>query len=86
MTAAWIGLIGSVIVGLLTLAGVVYQSNKQADRMDATLEKAQAVTDVKIDELTREVREHNNFARRMPVVEEQIKVINHRLSDLEKGE
>lgn len=85
MTAAWIGLIGSVIVGLLTLAGVVYQSNKQADRMDATLEKAQAVTDVKIDELTREVREHNNFARRMPVVEEQIRVIDRRLSDLEKG-
>lgn len=85
MTAAWIGLIGSVIVGLLTLAGVVYQSNKQADRMDATLEKAQAVTDVKLEELTREVREHNNFARRMPVVEEQIKVINQRISDLEKG-
>ena len=47
---------------------------------------SQAVTDTKIDELTREVREHNNFAKRMPVVEEQIKVINHRLDDLEKGE
>ena len=44
---------------------------------------AQAVTDTKIDELTREVRAHNNFAQRMPVVEEQIKVINHRISDLE---
>ena len=44
---------------------------------------AQAVTDTKIEELTREVRQHNNFAQRMPVVEEQIKVINHRLSDLE---
>ena len=43
----------------------------------------QAVTDTKLDELTREVREHNNFARRMPVVEEQIKVINHRIDDLE---
>ena len=42
------------------------------------------MTDTKIDELTREVREHNGFARRMPVVEEQIKVINHRLTDLEK--
>lgn len=85
MTAAWIGLIGSVIVGLLTLAGVVYQSNKQADRFDASLEKEQAVTNVKLEELTREVREHNNFARRMPVVEEQIKVINQRLDGLEKG-
>lgn len=41
------------------------------------------VSEVKIEELTREVREHNNFARRMPVVEEKIKVINHRIDDLE---
>ena len=46
--------------------------------------KSQAVTETKLDELTREVREHNNFARRMPVVEEQIKVINHRIADLER--
>ena len=45
--------------------------------------RAQAVTETKLDELTREVREHNHFARRMPVVEEQVKVINHRLEDLE---
>ena len=47
--------------------------------------QAQAVTETKLEELTREVREHNGFARRMPVVEEQIKVINHRLADLEEG-
>ena len=47
---------------------------------------SQAVTDAKIEELTREVREHNGFARRMPVVEEQIKVINHRIDDLEQSE
>lgn len=46
--------------------------------------RSAAVTTARVDELTREVREHNNFARRMPVVEEQIKVINHRISDLEK--
>ncbi len=46
--------------------------------------KQQAITDTKLDELTREVREHNDFARRVPVVEEQIKVINHRISDLEE--
>ena len=46
--------------------------------------KSQAVTETKLDELTREVREHNGFARRMPVVEEQIKVINHRIEDLER--
>ena len=45
---------------------------------------SQAVTDTKIEELTREVRKHNGFAERMPVVEEQVKVINHRLSDLEE--
>ena len=49
------------------------------------LSTSQAVTDCKIEELTREVREHNNFAKRMPVVEEQIKVINHRIDDLERG-
>ena len=48
------------------------------------LEISQAVNGEKIESLTREVREHNNFARRMPVVEEQIKVINHRIDDLEK--
>jgi uncharacterized coiled-coil protein SlyX len=47
------------------------------------LETTQAVNGTKIEELTREVREHNNFARRMPVVEEQIRVVNHRLADLE---
>ena len=52
--------------------------------MTAKLERAQAVTDTKLDNLISEVREHNNYARRMPVVEEQIKVINHRLEDLEK--
>lgn len=45
--------------------------------------KQQAITDTKLDELTREVREHNNFAQRVPVIEEQIRVINHRIQDLE---
>ena len=65
-------IIVALITGGVTLAGVL-----------ASNSRAQAVTDTKIGELTREVREHNNFARRMPVVEEQIKVINHRLDDLE---
>ena len=62
----------ALISGGLTLLGVLIANNKN-----------QAVTDTKLDELTREVREHNHFARRMPVVEEQVKVINHRLEDLE---
>ena len=51
--------------------------------MHSEVEKAQAITNTKLEELTREVREHNHFAQRMPVVEEQIKVINHRIGDLE---
>ena len=65
-------IICAIITGGLTLAGVL-----------AANSKTQAVTEEKIEELTREVREHNNFARRVPVVEEQIKVINHRIEDLE---
>lgn len=47
------------------------------------VEKTQAVLDTKLEDLTREVREHNNFAKRMPVVEEQVKIINHRINNLE---
>ncbi|HBK03505.1 MAG TPA: hypothetical protein DFH97_01765 [Clostridiales bacterium] len=63
----------ALIGGSVTLAGVLIANSR-----------TQAVTETKLDELTREVREHNNFARRMPVVEEQIKVINHRIGDLEE--
>ena len=65
-------ILASIITGCITLAGVLIANGK-----------TQAVMETKVDMLTREVREHNNFARRMPVVEEQIKVINHRISDLE---
>ena len=74
----------SLLVGVLSLIGVIITNNRSNAKMQSDMKTAQAVTDEKIKELTREVREHNNFARRMPVVEEQIKVINHRLSDLEK--
>lgn len=62
----------AIITGVLTLIGVIINNNK-----------SQAVMEERVDELTREVREHNDFARRMPVVEEQVKEINHRISDLE---
>ena len=76
-------IIVAIITGGLSLAGVVISSIASTRRMDSNLKTSQAVTETKIDELTREVREHNNFARRMPVVEEQIKVINHLVADLE---
>jgi hypothetical protein len=66
-------IITALITGGLTLIGVLISNGK-----------AQAITETKMEELTREVREHNNFAKRMPVVEEQIKVINHRIDDLEQ--
>lgn len=65
-------IITALITGGITLVGVLIANSKN-----------QAVMETKVDALTREVREHNNFARRMPVVEEQIKVINHRIEDLE---
>lgn len=74
----------ALITGGLALIGVVISNVSANRRVQAQLEKAQAVTDTKIDELTREVREHNGFAKRMPVVEEQIKVMNHRVADLER--
>ena len=83
------GLIGSLITGGLSLIAVIFtnvSSNKKiVSDIKSEVKTNQAVTDTKIEELTREVREHNNFARRIPVVEEQIKVINHRIKDLENG-
>lgn len=66
-------IITAVVTGGITLLGVILANNK-----------AQAVTEVKIEELTREVRKHNGFAEKIPVIDEKIKVINHRIEDLEK--
>lgn len=79
-------LIGSIITGGLALIGVMITVISGNKKMENQLNTQQAVIDTKIEELTREVREHNNFAKRMPVVEEQIKVINHRIEDLERCE
>ena len=81
---AVIGAGASVLASLITLIGVFVKLKQSNNEIVHRLETSQAVTDTKIEELTREVREHNGFARRMPVVEEQIKVANHRISDLER--
>lgn len=91
----WIGLIGTLITAIGSLTAVIvtnrannekmlHQMELQQVNIRAELKQAQAVTDTKIDELTREVREHNNFAKRMPVIEEQIKAANHRIENLER--
>ena len=77
-------IIVAIITGGLSLIGVIVSNNRTAQSMDAKLDKQQAVTETKLEELTREVRTHNNFAQRVPVLEEQIKVANHRIADLEK--
>lgn len=79
-------IVAALITGGLALIGVIVSNAQSNRKIEQSLDKTQAVMDCKIDELTREVREHNNFARRMPVVEEQIKVINHRIQDLENLE
>ena len=76
-------IIVALITGGLSLLGGLITSSKTARDVQAKLDKRQAVTDTKLEELTREVREHNNFARRVPVLEEQVKVANHRIADLE---
>lgn len=73
----------ALISGGLALLGVIITSISTSRRMTAQLERNQAVTDTKLEELTREVRLHNNFAQRIPVIERDIKVINHRIDDLE---
>ena len=74
----------ALITGGLSLAGVVITCLATARKTEKTAAVAQAVTDTKIEALTREVRHHNGFAQRMPVVEEQIKVLNQRVEDLEQ--
>lgn len=75
-------IIVAIIAGGMSLVGVIISNNKSELKIQHKLETAQAVTDTKIDELTREVREHNDFGRRIPVIEEQIKVLNTTVEEL----
>lgn len=76
-------IIVALITGGLSLIGVIITSRSNGKKLQQQLEIAQAVTDTKIVELTREVRDHNNFAKRVPVLEEKMQVANHRIDDLE---
>lgn len=77
------GIISSLIVGGLALIGVILTNLASNNKIQSDMKTSQKVTEARIEELTREVRKHNNFAERVPVMEEQIKEINHRLHDLE---
>ena len=76
-------IIVALITGGLSLIGVIITSRSSGKKLQQQLEIAQAVTDTKIVELTREVRDHNNFAKRVPVLEEKMKGANHRIDDIE---
>lgn len=73
----------ALITGGLSLIGVIITNLAGQRRTEQRMVTAQAVTDTKLEELTREVRAHNNFAQRVPVLEEQMRVANHRITDLE---
>ena len=75
----------AIITGALSLIGTIITVLSATHKTEENLKVSQAVTDTKLDNLTREVRSHNNFAQRIPVMEEQIKVINHRIDDLEQS-
>lgn len=77
-------IIASIITGILALIGVVITNAASNRKTEQALKTSQAVTDTKLEELTREVRKHNGFAEKIPVIQEQIKVINHRVEDLEQ--
>lgn len=78
------GILAALITGGLSLVGVIISGLLTTKKTETAMKVAQAVTDTKLEELTREVRAHNNFAQRMPVVEEQIKAMNHRVGNLEQ--
>lgn len=84
MTEALISGGAAVIVGVLSLVGVMISNSRSNSKIQSDIKTAQAVTNERISELTREVRMHNEFARRIPVIEEQIRVANHRVADLEE--
>lgn len=79
-------IIVAIITGGLSLLGVIITNMQSNKKIENQLTTHQAVTDTKLENLTREVRLHNDFARRIPVIEEQIKVANHRIDDLERKE
>lgn len=88
LITAGLSLFGTIITVLIANKQTINALDKKSDlsdaKLDAKLSQHMAITDTKLEELTREVRKHNNFAERVPVMEEKIRVANHRIDDLEK--
>ena len=83
MSEAVISAGAAILVGVISLIGVIVTNSRSNNKIQNDMKTSQAITDEKLKELTREVRMHNDFARRIPVIEEQIKVTTHRIADLE---
>ena len=79
-----LAVVAEIVIAVLNNKAMLKEMEKQSALADARLEKSQAITDTKLEELTREVRAHNQFAQRIPVLEEKIAVANHRIDDLER--
>lgn len=84
MVEALISAGAAIVVGVFSFIGVIITNSRANNKMQNDMRTTQAVTDERLSELTREVRLHNNFAQRIPVIEEQVKVVNHRVADLEQ--
>lgn len=84
MAEALIAAGSAIVVGVLSLVGVIITNNRANNKMQNEMKTSQAVTDERIGELTREVRLHNDFARRIPVIEEHLMAVDRRLKDLEE--
>ena len=80
----WQGVVAAVIAGIFAVISNLIISRRSSKDMYSELDKTQAVTNTKIDELTREVREHNNFAKRVPVLEKQVESLEKRVERLEQ--
>lgn len=81
-----LAIIAEIIIAAINSRVMIEKMDKQSQLADARLEKTQAITETKLEELTREVRAHNNFAQRLPVLEEKISAANQRIDGLEKAQ
>ena len=78
-------IIVSIITGFLSLAGIIITNVSSNRKIEHQLEVHQAVTETKLENLTQEVRKHNNFATRVPVIEKDIEFLKSEVVGLKKG-
>ena len=85
MESSWAGIVIAIITSLGSLAGVIITVAAQSKKFEESMRISQAVTDTKLEELTREVRAHNGFAQRLPVVENDVKTLYKQIDEIKRG-